>query len=304
MKKSLILSTYNGNKYIFQMLESIRNQTIEFDEVLISDDCSTDDTYSIVSNYIDRYRLNWINKKNEHNKGWRQNFVDLLMSTTGDIIFFADQDDYWLKNKVEVMVDIVKKKKEILLLASDICKFKEDEWINNHKEDSIPTGEINIYQPQIEKTIMNISKPGCTYCVRGEIRELVEKYYVDGLPHDAFCWRIALLLNRLYLMNEYSIYYRVHSNNASKRKKPSCQLRIDDLEYYKLVFDSCNKLTSSEGLKCAEKTINRLKKYIDLRSGLIINRKLLNALPLIGYRDYYYSWGSYVNDILISITQK
>ena len=102
MKISIVLSTYNGSQYIEEQLDSLRNQTYTADEVLISDDCSQDNTVQIIETYIKKYELlNWKLEVNEKNCGWRKNFMNLITSAMGDIVFTCDQDDIWSADKIQ-----------------------------------------------------------------------------------------------------------------------------------------------------------------------------------------------------------
>ena len=94
MKTSVVISTYNGEKYIIEQLDSLRKQSRPADEVIIADDCSSDHTVDIVKQYINQNKLNsWQVIVNDHNKGWRRNFMETMWNATGDLIFPCDQDD-------------------------------------------------------------------------------------------------------------------------------------------------------------------------------------------------------------------
>ena len=106
MKVSLVMAVYNGEKYLIEQLDSIRKQTYPIDEVILIDDVSTDNSYELIHQYIDGYKLvNWKLIKNENNLGYRKNFKKGLEIVDGDIIFLSDQDDRWHLNKIEVMVE-------------------------------------------------------------------------------------------------------------------------------------------------------------------------------------------------------
>ena len=99
---SIIMSTYNGTTYLEEQLDSIRLQTRQADEVVISDDCSKDQTVEAVKAYIQKYDLkNWSIYRNETNCGWEKNFMQGIEKTRGDLLFFADQDDIWEAEKLE-----------------------------------------------------------------------------------------------------------------------------------------------------------------------------------------------------------
>ena len=101
------MATYNGEKYVIEQLESIKNQSLKPDEVIISDDCSTDNTRSLISEYIKKHNLtNWSLIENHVNKGYKKNFIDSLKFVNGDIVFLSDQDDVWDKEKIRKMAII------------------------------------------------------------------------------------------------------------------------------------------------------------------------------------------------------
>ena len=126
MKVSLVMAVYNGEKYLIEQLDSIRKQTYLIDEVILIDDVSTDNSYELIHQYIDGYKLiNWKLIKNENNLGYRKNFKKGLEIVDGDIIFLSDQDDRWHLNKIEVMVKKMSQS-NILSLASSFNFMDQD----------------------------------------------------------------------------------------------------------------------------------------------------------------------------------
>ncbi|MCC9882242.1 glycosyltransferase, partial [Streptococcus agalactiae] len=97
VKTAVLMATYNGEKFISEQLDSIRQQTLKPDYVLLRDDCSTDETVNVVNNYIAKHELEgWKIVKNDKNLGWRLNFRQLLIDVLAyevDYVFFSDQDD-------------------------------------------------------------------------------------------------------------------------------------------------------------------------------------------------------------------
>ena len=101
MNISVVMTTYNGQEFIIEQLDSIKRQTRTPDEVLIFDDRSSDDTVNTVQNYIGENGLkNWTIKTNTVNKGYSRNFYEGVSQATGDIVFCCDQDDIWDKKKL------------------------------------------------------------------------------------------------------------------------------------------------------------------------------------------------------------
>ena len=105
-KISVVLTTYNGKQHIVELLDSIANQTVLPDEVIIADDQSTDNTVNIVKEYIEIHKLeNWFVYVNPINLGWQKNFKEAISRATGDYIFLADQDDIWMSKKIEEYIN-------------------------------------------------------------------------------------------------------------------------------------------------------------------------------------------------------
>ena len=102
---SVCMATYNGQKYIKEQIDSILCQLGPADELVISDDHSTDLTPDIIKSYDDK-RIKFF--YNELKKGVTHNFENALLKSKGDILFLADQDDVWLPNKIEVTFNLMK----------------------------------------------------------------------------------------------------------------------------------------------------------------------------------------------------
>ena len=102
MSISVLMCTFNGEKYIKEQLESIFRQTQKPNEVLILDDHSSDLTVEIIRTFIAKHSLNdsWAVEVNSENLGYAQNFKNGMKRVTGEIVFFCDQDDIWEDKKV------------------------------------------------------------------------------------------------------------------------------------------------------------------------------------------------------------
>lgn len=110
---SVCIATYNGAEYILAQLDTILSQLGPEDEIIISDDGSTDDTISILRSVTDPRVHVYIN---DSPRGVTANFYNALLKAQGDYIFLSDQDDIWLPNKVSRSMALLK---ECDLLVSD-----------------------------------------------------------------------------------------------------------------------------------------------------------------------------------------
>ena len=119
MKISVALCTYNGEKFLKEQLDSILNQTIAVDEIIICDDKSTDTTLSILRDYKKKYPTIISIYENENTLKSVKNFEKAISLCTGDIIFLSDQDDIWVDIKVEKYCDYFNENAAIQVLASN-----------------------------------------------------------------------------------------------------------------------------------------------------------------------------------------
>lgn len=103
---SVVIAAFNGEKFILELLESIAKQTHQVDEIIICDDCSTDNTIKILDFFKLKYHhLNIRIILNRHQLGVTKNFSKAIKLSEGTLIFLADQDDIWHNDKVRIMLD-------------------------------------------------------------------------------------------------------------------------------------------------------------------------------------------------------
>ena len=106
MKVNILLSTYNGEKYVREQVESIQKQSFTDWNLLIRDDGSSDNTAEIIRSLATQdERIRFINDGNVTNVGVIRSFFELLTYEKADYYLFCDQDDYWLEDKVRAQVE-------------------------------------------------------------------------------------------------------------------------------------------------------------------------------------------------------
>ena len=107
-KISVVMCTYNGARFIREQLDSILNQTYPIYELIVQDDCSTDETVEIVKEYQVRfYQVDIKIYINEKNLGFNRNFLTAIQKAKGEYIAIADQDDIWYKYKIEKQIETI-----------------------------------------------------------------------------------------------------------------------------------------------------------------------------------------------------
>ena len=151
---SVCIATYNGGKYIKEQLESILSQLGEGDEVIISDDSSTDATLSVVKSVGDP-RVRIFGGNTFHSPTY--NFENALRQAKGDYIFLSDQDDVWKADKVKVMMKALE---NYDLVASDCTVVDSD--LNVIKE----SYHGKLPSPKVSVNIIHNSYMGCNMAFR------------------------------------------------------------------------------------------------------------------------------------------
>lgn len=220
---SVVVATYNGARYIYQQLSSIYNQTHQVDEVIISDDVSTDNTVAIAKAFIEDKKLeNWQIFVNDVNLGFSNNFLSAIKRTKGDIIFLSDQDDEWETNKVEIMYPIIGSNDNICSLSSRYRLINDTgEEIKSHKLKNRSSRHYYKLLEEISFSYMVGASciRGCSMCISKKVKfaimNLPELQLNHSLGHDWYLNIIASLLGRNFLLNRPLLKYRIHNSNLS-----------------------------------------------------------------------------------------
>lgn len=201
---SVCIATYNGEKYIEKQLDSILTQLSEQDEVIISDDSSTDNTIKIIK------LLNDDRIKIFENQKFRSpiyNFENVLKYARGNIIVLSDQDDIWKSNKIET---IKKYMQDANLVLSDADIIDEN---SNVLQESFY--KLNGSKNGLIKNIIKNSYLGCTMAFDRKILEKSLPFPKDLPMHDWWIGLIGEMYGKTYFINDKLISYRRHGNNAS-----------------------------------------------------------------------------------------
>ena len=202
---SVCLATYNGEKYIKEQLLSILPQLQESDEVIISDDGSTDQTISIIEE-MQSSRILVIKNNGKH--GFTGNFENALNHAKGDIIFLSDQDDVWNEDKVLLSIEALKDAD----LAVSNAEIVDGELNQTHPS------HFNLYNVKSGFFINFASTRYIGACMAFK-RSILEKAlpFPDKHIYCQHDWWIAMIAEYYYkvtLIDKTLIKYRRHENNA------------------------------------------------------------------------------------------
>lgn len=221
---NVLMSTYNGEKYIREQIESVLNQ-YEVQVILtVRDDGSTDDTINILKEYERRGKLTWTSGENLRTA---KSFMELVDKADDfDFYAFCDQDDIWLPEKLIKAVSTLEKRDNKLPML-----YCSDYQLVDSKLNPI-SGPKHTTATAYSAAIIACSATGCTVVFNRALRDLLKEYKprYQGM-HDSWVGRVCLAVGGIVLFDaEYkSILYRQHGGNVLGGVKSSKLKRLSSL---------------------------------------------------------------------------
>ena len=191
-KVSVAMATYNGEKYIKEQIETILNNLDDKDELVISDDGSSDMTIEIINKINDK-RIKLLEGPR---KGLKKNFENAIKNTTGDVIFLSDQDDIWMENKVEKVLECFNNNNYILIQHDAVVVDENDKVIYESfaEHRKVKTGVI--------KNLIKNSYHGCCIAFRKELIKEILPIPDNVYLHDEWIGIVAELNGKTYFLDE------------------------------------------------------------------------------------------------------
>jgi glycosyltransferase involved in cell wall biosynthesis len=212
MKIIVLMSTYNGEKYIREQLDSLINQDLRPTKILIRDDGSKDDTLNILEDYASKY--NFIEYYYEKNLGPAKSFFDLINKCEdADYYALCDQDDVWFSDKLSSAINMLEKEDHNIPLLYAGRFIITDEKLNPLKSD---VSKLYSYT-DFAHALLYHTAPGCTFAFNNEARKKIIKYDANKeyiVIHDAIIHKVVTMFGKMILDEEPHMYYRQHKNNA------------------------------------------------------------------------------------------
>lgn len=293
MKISIAMTTYNGEQYIQEQLDSFLDQTKKPDELIISDDCSTDQTIPITENFKNKTNFEVKIIKNKKNLGYAGNFSRALSAATGDLILLADQDDFWFPNKIHHIYNKAlkaSKTNEILLIINN-CEITDE---------NLSLQQSFYFESIKEDKYFNFDTVlGCCMAASRELIDLCTPIPEGIIAHDRWISDIALLFGEKIVINSPLQYYRRHNNTATtsknQNKKTQKKERIDFFNekttHYEKVQEKAKCASSKTGNIANKKATKILKELSDEYRTRKISTILtgLKKLTLIAQNTSFYT---------------
>lgn len=214
-KVQVLLSSYNGEKYIVKQIESILNQENVDVHILIRDDGSTDNTVNLINNVKKKYPLA-VDLIKGNNLGYKKSFLELCHRTNIDYDYYAfsDQDDYWLPNKLEEAIQYLSKSdKKIKLYASTVS-------ITNENLKFLYKKDISNFINTFGSSLTRIRLAGCTYVFNLEALALLRKYNFNNVSNEHMISHDGLLMILCQALDGY-VYVDRDSYILHRRRQDS-----------------------------------------------------------------------------------
>lgn len=207
------MATYNGEKHLREQVNSILEQTIQDFELIVCDDCSTDNTWNILQEYqsLDK-RIKCY--RNEENLGFKNNFEKAIKLCIGDYIALSDQDDIWLPNHIEILLknissyDLIGANAQIISSNDEV---KKTLTICSECFNSIPKDRLDYFHLLCHRNIFR----GCTTMFRRDLVCFLLPFPECVVYHDYWIAFMASLHNGVVFIPDIVSYYRSHSESCT-----------------------------------------------------------------------------------------
>ena len=218
---SVVMCTYNGSNFIDEQIESIIHQDYKNIELIIVDDCSSDDTHQKIEAWSKQYSFISF-YQNEKNLGYNKNFEKAIKMANGKFITISDQDDIWLPQKISASVACFNEEDEVSLVHCQNISLKDGQLKHKLAKSRIPMEGNDTRQLFLYGQIS-----GHTMLFK---RELLEKILPmpHGILYDLWISAVACCNGKIKSVNKALVHHRVHGKNFSLDKKsPSKKMELD-----------------------------------------------------------------------------
>ncbi|MDQ0968500.1 glycosyltransferase involved in cell wall biosynthesis [Flavobacterium sp. W4I14] len=275
---SIALCTYNGEKYLAKQLDSIFTQTYPNLEVIVVDDCSTDNTLNILSAY-QKLNSNLQLILNDQNLGFNQNFKKALSLCTADYIAIADQDDIWLNDKIS---------QSIQHIGDNVMLYHDSEYIDENGQ-SLRKSTSSHHRFVSGKCAQNLIYYNCisghACLIKRDLLKLTPPFD-HSLYYDWWLAYTAACTGKINFITDKLVKHRKHDESSTKNDKTDPKsLRIKHLNLFRshsLTPESLAKLIDE--LLTGYKELQHKNFSIKLFRTLLIHAK---GLFFIRKRSFY-----------------
>jgi len=233
---SVVLCTYDGAAYLQEQLESLLCQTRKPDEIVIGDDCSHDDTWSMLQAFRARAASMGIRvelTRHERNVGYVRNFSETLRRASGDLLFLCDQDDIWYCDKMALIAERFEKEPGLLLVCSDARLVGADgsplphslfDALELKAGERLALREGRAFDTLLRRSVVT----GATAAFRKHLLDFALPVG-RGWIHDEWLAVVAAAVGRVGVIEDALIDYRQHGRNQIGMRKRTVRDKLRDI---------------------------------------------------------------------------
>lgn len=272
----VLMSTYNGEMYLREQIDTILSQTMKVD-LIVRDDGSQDKTQIILEEYKKKGKLNWYKGKNI---GFVESFLELLRNApNADYYAFADQDDYWEKNKIEIAVNKIKDEKVPCLYCSNL------KVVDKNLVEKGYYFRKNFLNIKLDTILLDNIAAGCTMVFNLKLAKVINRYIPIGiLYHDWWICLLAIIEGKVVYDNSSYIKYRQHSSNVVGFKEKKHDLKwlknkfieiMEKKEWSNLTKIFCREILNGYKSELTEKQIILLEDILNYNNNYISRIRLI-----------------------------
>ena len=215
---SILLASYNGEKYIAEQIDSLLSQSCQDFKLYIYDDCSTDNTYSLITEYAVNHPDKIIPARNQANSGGAgQNFINMMIAHNDDYIMLCDHDDIWLPGKVEITLAKMKDMEHKFGVSTPILVHTDLRVVNEKLQTISPSFKAamnaDFKKTKLQNQIIQNTLTGCTVMYNRALSELITETPRYMIMHDWWLMLVASAFGVITDIEVQTVLYRQHSAN-------------------------------------------------------------------------------------------
>lgn len=256
---AIIVSTYNGEKFIYEQLESLRNQTYRNIDVYIHDDSSTDETVEIIEQYIQENQLTRFNLFHNEKRGYPKCFIQTLLEIPQhDYYAFCDQDDVWFEDKIAKAVLGIKQyeKKSIPCLFYSAVDYYDGNlnYMRGARFKNTKKKPVDKYS--LNEMLLGGEAMGMTFLFNNALRDKMRLAFNNNGDDfkDTFMKIYTAACGSVVYSYEPCAKYRRHSGATTAGMNPATKAG-------RLINMSKKIFLDKDGMSSIQESINYINKY-------------------------------------------
>ncbi|MBR4239436.1 MAG: glycosyltransferase family 2 protein [Prevotella sp.] len=282
------MTTYNGEKFLREQIDSILAQTIQAFELVVCDDCSSDSTWSILTSYSSldsRIKI----YRNEKNLGYMKNFEKAMGLCKGDYIALSDQDDIWMPNHLEVLKDLIGNK----VMACGNSELIDSNGLSLNisldKIDSFDYVPVDWKQNLMQILFFRNPYRGAEMLIRKDFLRFLLPFPKGVWFHDTWVAVLSCLMGGCEYTTQILSKYRIHEDNFTKSRRKK---RSKWKELYKNIIHQCtyDRLSLIDGLFERIPNMNAADKHFlnNMRHHVSLDYSKIGRIKNLPFRIRYF----------------